>query len=256
MIKKFVLALCAMALIGVSAFAQTADELIDKNMKAHGGADKIKALKSVRMTGKMKFGPVEAPFTLSKARPEAVRIDFTVQGMTGSQAFDGKTGWAVMPFMGKKDPEKMSDDQVKDIRQEADFDGPMVDYKTKGNKVESLGKADVQGTAAYKLKVTLKDGGEQTVYLDADSYLEIKTEGKRTVQGQEVETESSIGNYKEVEGMFFATQIENHMKGKEGMGQTITVDKIELNPTLEAGTFAMPEVKKAEPPPAAEPKKN
>jgi hypothetical protein len=255
MIKKFVLALCATALIGVSAFGQTADELIDKNMKALGGADKIKALKSVRMTGKMKFGPVEAPFTISKARPEAVRIDFTVQGMTGSQAFDGKTGWAVMPFMGKKDPEKMSDDQVKDIRQEADFDGPMVDYKTKGNKVESLGKADVQGTAAYKLKVTLKDGGEQTVYLDADSYLEIKTEGKRTVQGQEVETASTIGNYKEVEGVLFATQIENSMKGKEGMGQTITIDKIEVNPTLEAGTFAMPEVKKAEPP-AAEPKKN
>jgi outer membrane lipoprotein-sorting protein len=253
MIKKFVLAFCATALVGVSAFGQTADELIDKNMKAHGGADKIKALKSVRMTGKMKFGPVEAPFTISKARPEAFRVDFTVQGMTGSQAFDGKTGWAVMPFMGKKDPEKMSDDQVKDVKEEADFDGPLVDYKAKGNKVELLGKADVQGTSAYKLKVTLKDGGEQTIYLDADSFLEIKTEAKRTVQGQEVETETSIGNYKEVEGMLFATQIENTMKGKEGMGQTITIDKIELNPSIDAATFVMPQVAAA---PAAEPKKN
>src|SRR5260370_136735 len=140
MIKKFVLALCATALVGVAAFGQTADELIEKNIKAHGGADKMKALKSVRMTGTMKMGPMEAPFTISKSRPEAVRIDFTVQGMTGTQAYDGTTGWAVMPFMGKKDAEKMSDDQVKDIKDEADFDGPMVDYKAKGNKVEYLGK--------------------------------------------------------------------------------------------------------------------
>jgi hypothetical protein len=254
MIRKFVLALCATAFIGVAAFGQTADELIEKNIKAQGGTEKIKALKSVRMTGKMKMGPIEAPFTMSKARPGAVRIDFTVQGMTGTQAYDGTTGWAVMPFMGKTDPEKMSDDQVKDIKDEADFDGPMFDYKSKGNKVEYLGKADVQGTPAYKLKVTTKDGNEQTVYLDADSYLAIKSEGKRKIQGQEVETESTIGNYKEVEGMLFPTQIDNHAKGQNGMGQTITIDKIELNPALEAASFKMPEAKKEKP--AAEPKKD
>lgn len=256
MIKKFALAFCAVALLSVSAFGQTADELIDKNLKAEGGADKLKALKAVRMTGKMKFGPVEAPFTISKVRPEAVRIEFTVQGMTGTQAYDGKSnvGWAVMPFMGKTDPEKMSDEQIKDIKEEADFDGPMVDYKTKGNTVESLGKVDLQGTPAFKLKVTMKNGNEQYIYLDADSYLVIKTEGKRKVQGQEVETETSIGNYKEVEGLLFATQIDNTMKGKEGMGQSITIDKIELNPTIDTAFFTMPEAKKAAPP--AEPKKN
>src|SRR5258708_24259271 len=129
MIKKFVVALGGLALAGVRAFGQTADELIDKNMKALGGADKIRALKSVRMTGKMKFGPVEAPFTLSKARPEAVRIDFTVQGMTGSQAFDGKTGWAVTPVMGKKNPEKIPHDHVKDVSQTAHFHPPTGDHQ-------------------------------------------------------------------------------------------------------------------------------
>ncbi len=249
MIRKLVLALCATAMLGVPLFAQTADELIDKNIKAHGGVEKMKALKSIRMTGKMKMGPIEAPFTISKARPENVLIQFTVQGMTGTQAYDGKTGWAVMPFMGKKDPEKMSDDQVKDIIEEADFDGPMVDYKAKGNKVELLGKADVEGTAAYKLKVTLKNGNEQTVYLDADNFLEIKAESTRKVQGQEAQTETVIGNYKEVEGMFFATQIENKIKGNEAMGsQTFTIDKIELNPSIDTAAFHMPEAKKAEEP--------
>ncbi len=247
MMKKFVLALCATAILGVPAFAQTADELIDKNIKAHGGAEKMKALKSVRMTGKMKMGPVEAPFTISKARPESVRLEFTVQGMTGIQAYDGKAGWAVMPFMGKKDPEKMSEDQVKEVQDLAEFDiNPLIDYKAKGYKVEYIGKGEEQGTPAYKLKLTKKDGSEQTFYLDTDNYLEIKVEGKRKVQGQEIEGESTFANYKEIDGIFFPMQMDNAIKGKEGMTQTITIDKIELNPSLDSATFAMPEVKKAE----------
>ena len=246
--KRLVLALCATALIALPTFAQTADELIEKNIKAHGG-EKMKAMKSVRMTGTMKMGPIEAPFTISKARPENVRMEFTVQGMTGTQAYDGTTGWAVMPFMGKTDPEKLAGDQLDDIKEEADFDGPMVDYKSKGNKVESLGKVTVEGTPAYKLKVTLKNGNEQTLYLDADSYLEIKTEGKRKIQGQEVEAETNIGNYKEVDGVLFATQIENHIKGREG-AQTFTINKIEVNPSIDTASFAMPAAKKAEEPPA------
>ena len=173
--KKFVLALCAAALLAVSASAQTADELIDKNIKAKGGLDKLKALQSMKFTGKMKMGPMEAPFIVMKKRPENFRLEFTVQGMTGIQAYDGSTGtgWMVMPFMGKKDPEQMSADMLKEFKEEADFDGPMMDYKAKGNKVEYLGKEDVQGTPAYKLHVTTKDGNESNVYLDAESYLEI-----------------------------------------------------------------------------------
>jgi outer membrane lipoprotein-sorting protein len=244
MLKKLMLALGATALIAVPLFAQTADELIEKNIKAHGG-DKMKAMKSVRMTGTMKMGPIEAPFTVSKVRPQNVRMEFTVQGMTGMQVYDGTTGWAVMPFMGKKDPEKLAGDELDSIKEEADFDGPMVDYKAKGNKVEYLGKVAVEGTPAYKLKVTRKNGNEETVYLDADNYLEIKSEGKRKIQGQDAETETTIGNYKEVDGVLFATQIENHIKGREG-AQTFTIDKIEVSPAIDTANFAMPAAKKAD----------
>jgi len=248
--NKFVIAFCAAALLAVSVSAQTADELIEKNIKAKGGADKLKSLQSVKLTGKMKMGPIEAPFTVVKKRPENFRLEFTVQGMTGIQAYDGSTGWMVMPFMGKKDPEQMSADMLKEFKEEADFDGPMVDYKAKGNKVEYLGKEDVQGTPAYKLKVTTKDGNESTVYLDAESYLEIKTESKRKIQGQEIESETTLGDYKDVGGgLLFPMSIESRAKGKEG-SQSITIEKVELNPTtVDAAIFHMPEVKKAEEPP-------
>jgi hypothetical protein len=245
--KKLSLSVCALFL-AVSAFAQTADEIVEKHIKAMGGMDKIKAVQTVKATGKMKMGPMEVPITLTKARPESVRMDFTVQGMTGSQAYDGTTGWAVMPFMGKKEPEKMSDDMLKAIKEEADFDGSLVDYKTKGNTVEYLGKVDVEGSPAYKLKVVTKNGTESIDYLDADSYLVIKSEGKRKVQGQEMESESVIGDYKDVGGVMYPHSIQSHPKGApEGQGQSITIEKYEINSKVDNAVFKMPEVKKEEP---------
>jgi hypothetical protein len=248
MSRKVLLSLCAVALLTVSAFGQTADELLDKNLKAMGGKDKLKALQAVRMTGTMKLGPMEAPFVITKARPSGMRVDFTIQGMTGTQAYDGTTGWMLMPFTGNKDPQKMTEDMLKEIRSEADFDGPTFDYKAKGNKVEYAGKEDVQGTPAYKLHVTTKDGKESNVYLDADTYLAIKSEGKRTIQGQELEMETSIGSYKTVDGLTFPYSIESHMKGKESQGgQALTIDKIELDPKVDKSMFAMPAPAAAKP---------
>jgi len=242
MSKKLLLSLCAV-LLTVSAFGQTADELLDKNIKAQGGKDKLKAIQSMRLTGKMKMGPMEAPITIIKARPSEMRVDFTIQGMTGTSAYDGTTGWNLMPFGGNKDPQKMTEEQLKDIRVEADFDGPTFDYKAKGNKVEYVGKVDVEGTPAYKLHVTTKEGKESNLYLDAESYLLIRTEATRNVQGQDLEMESSIGDYKTVDGITMAYSMESHVKGKENMGgQAITLEKIELNPKVDAAMFKMPAV--------------
>ena len=239
MSRKVMLSFCAVALFAVSAWAQTADELIDKHIKALGGLEKLKAVNSVKLTGKMKMGPMEAPLTVAKKRPGSFRVDFTIQGMTGTQAYDGSTGWMIMPFLGKKEAEKMPEDMLKEFRDEADFDGPFVDYKAKGNKVEFIGKEDVQGTPAYKLHLTMKDGNEQTLFLDADSYLLIKSEAKHKVQGQEIEGESTFGDYKEVGGLMFPFTIENKMKGKEG-SQTFVFDKVDLNASLDSASFAMP----------------
>jgi outer membrane lipoprotein-sorting protein len=240
MSRKLLLSLCAAALLTVSAFGQTADELLEKNMKAMGGKDKLTAVQSMRLTGKMKMGPMEAPITIVKARPSEMRIDFTIQGMTGTTAFDGKTGWSLLPFTGNKEPQKMTDEQVKDLRADADFDGATFDYKAKGNKVDYVGKVDVEGTPAYKLHVTTKEGRESNVYLDAETYLAIRSDGTRNVNGQDMEMESTIGDYKTVDGLTMSYSMESHVKGKQGMGQAITIDKIELNPKVDAAMFAMP----------------
>jgi hypothetical protein len=222
------------------ASAQTVDELIAKNIEAKGGLTKIKAVKSMRATGKMIGGPgMEFPFVMVSKRPKSTRLEFTFQGMTGMQVYDGKTAWASMPFMGKKEPEVMPPDQSKEIEEQADFDGPLMDYKEKGHTVELVGKDQVEGADAYKLKVTLKGGDVRTIYLDAETYLEIKVEAKRMVRGTEMEGESLLSDYKEVGGMMMAHLIDSGAKGSP-MRQKLVIDKIELNPEIDDAIFAMP----------------
>ncbi len=254
MLRKSLLFTLTISALALPVHAQTVDELIAKNIQARGGMEKLKSVQSLRMSGKMTFGQgMEAPITLELKRPKELRMEFTVQGLTGVQAYDGSSGWMIMPFSGKKDPEPMTADVVKALEVQADMDGPLVDYKAKGHKVELVGKEKVEGTDAYKLKVTLKNGDLRNIYLDSDSFLEIKSEGKRTVRGTEVETESSIGDYKEVDGIMFPFSIEAGAKGSP-QKQKYSIEKIQLNVPMEDSRFKMPAAKR-EPKPEA-PKKN
>lgn len=245
MLRKSLAWLIVGTLAAAAASAQTADEVIEKYIQAMGGREKIKAVQSVRLTGKMDNGGMQAPFTMEIKRPRKVRVEFTIQGMTGTQAYDGTTGWLVMPFMGKKDPEVMSADDLKDIDDQADIDGPLVDYKAKGHQVELIGKENVEGTPAWKLKLTRKSGDVSYVYLDADAYLEIKEEGKHTIRGQEMEYENTKGDYKTVEGLVFPFSLQSKAKGAPA-GSTITLQKVEINPGLDDTRFVMPKVEKVE----------
>jgi outer membrane lipoprotein-sorting protein len=239
MLKKLVV-IAALAFLTPALLAQTVDEIVAKTVEARGGMDKLKSVKSIKSTGKMELGPgMEAPGVMWQMRPDMVRLEFTLQGMTAVQAYDGASAWMIMPFTGKKDPEAMTADDTKELQEDADIDGPLVDYKSKGNTVELLGKDKLEGTDAYKVKVTLKNGDIKTIYLDSDSYLEIKEEGKRTVRGSEQEFESSLSDYREVNGIMFPFAVESGVKGSQ-QKQKLTIDKIELNVPVEPATFKMP----------------
>src|SRR6202142_3502505 len=216
MIRKLCFGIVAVTLLAAAVCAETADEIIAKNIQAGGGADKLDSVQTVKATATMAMGPgMEAPVVLIQKRGNLARLEFTIQGLTAVQAYDGKSAWEVMPFMGKKDPELMAADEAKDIQEMADIGGPLLDYKSKGHQGELLGKDKVEGTDAYKLKLTLKNGDVETVYIDADSYLEIKKETKRTVRGTEQDIEESVGDYKEVGGIIFPFAMESGIKGSQ-----------------------------------------
>ena len=222
----------------------TADQIIAKNLEAHGGVAKLKAVKTAKITGKMMVGPgIEAPMAMYMLQPNNMRREISVQGLTAVQAYDGKTksGWAIMPFQGKKDPEPMSADEQKEMAEQASdgLGGPFLDDQAKGSKVELLGKDKIEGSDAYKLKLTRSNGDVDTYYIDADSFLEVKAEQKRTIRGNEIESDANIGDYKEVDGIVMPYSIDNGIKGRPER-QKITIDKYELNVPVEQAMFTMP----------------
>ena len=181
--RYWLVVLLAVVCFNLHANSQTAEELVNKNIEAKGGMDKIKAINTWRMTGKLIVSGITATAGQENMRPNLVRETFSLQGMTAVQAYDGSTGWQIQPFGGRKDPELMGDDDMRDLLIDSDFDGPLVDYKAKGNTVEYLGHDIVDGDDALRLKVTLKNGDIVYYYLDPDTYLEIRKETQEFIRG-------------------------------------------------------------------------
>ena len=243
-----------LALISLAALplcAQTADDIVSKYVKTIGGMDKLQSVTSVRRSGKFTGGGgFEARVLEEKKRPDLIRQEFSLQGMIGVTAYDGKAGWKIEPWQGKKDPEPLGEEEMKSIVEDSDFDGPLVNYASKGNKVEYVGTEPVEGTDAYKLKVTLKNGDVLYYYMDTDYYVPIKIDTKRFVRGEEREYETSLGDYKEVSGVYFPYSSETNAKGSP-FKQKISIEKVEVNVPIADNRFVEPRVGGGQPPAAA-----
>ena len=233
----------AVAVLCLSAFAlsQTADELVSKNIEAKGGLDKIKAVKTLRITGRAEQSD-NPPLgvVIEHERPDEIRQDIIIAGMTLIQAYDSKQGWMINPFGGKKDPQLMGEDDLRDLTIDADIDGPLVDYKAKGNTVEYLGHDMVDGDDALRLKVTLKNGDVLYYDLDPDSYLEIRREAQEFIRGSVKESVTEYGSYKAVDGVMYPFSMAIWPKNDPTQTLTVTIDKVEVNVPLRESEFAVP----------------
>jgi hypothetical protein len=242
--RHAVMVLVAMFCLGGLVCAQTAEELVNKNIQAKGGLEKIKSAKTRLTTGRIKGGgrrrAAGATFRQMNMRSNLVRNDLTLQGMTAVQAYDGAVGWQTNPFRGRKDPELMGEDNVRDLLLAADFDGPLVDCAEKGNKVEYLGHAEVDGDDALRLKVTLKNGDIDYYYLDPDTYLEIRKEIQQFIRGSVRERVVDVGSYKPVDGVMYPFSIAEGPRNNPG-AQVTTIQKIEVNVAMQESDFALPE---------------
>ncbi len=242
MFKKLILTTLAL-MFAASLSAQTVDEIIAKNIEAKGGYDKLKSIKTMQATGQFtaQNGMVQGTITLYNKRPNKMRMNMDIQGQTMVQAFDGTTGWMIIPFMGTTEPQRMPEEQIKSMKSNADMDGVLVDYKKKGHKVELLGKEELEGTDVYKLKVTRKDSSVQYLYLDSDYYIELKMSTVIKSKGTEQMFDTYLSDYKEVDGTMVPFAIEQK-KGDMLLSQ-ITLSEVKYNVDIDDSYFAMPEKK-------------
>ena len=228
---------------GVEAAEPTVDEIVARNIAARGGAARIEALRSLRLTGSIVFGggdfKIEAQWASLAKKPGMIRSELSLQGLTQVTAWDGREGWSVEPFEGRREPDRTSPDDAKELARQADIDGPLVGWREKGHRVEYLGTEDVDGTPAHKLRVSRKDGDTQYVYLDPDAWLEIRVVTESHVRGVEQVTETDLGAYEPVAGVLVPFSIESGPRGRPRSSR-ITIERAEPNVEADLALFHFP----------------
>ena len=239
----------AALLLGSAAFpaaAQDAQSLIAKNLEARGGEAALSAIKSIQFKGRS-IAPGDFELTYEETRervsPSAAagRVDLTIQGLDLVQAYDGHgDGWRINPFQGRKDPERMSSDEARSMADGALIEGPLLASRSDGSRVEYLGREDFEGTNAYKLRVTQKDGDQFTYWLDPDTYLEIKVDETRKLRGAEVTNETELGDYEKIAGVYFPMSVESWSQGQDKQRQRTIIATGQANVAVPDGYFSEP----------------
>jgi len=237
--SRLAFALSLLAIPAV-AHAQTVDEIVAKNLQAKGGAEKWQALNSVKMTGKITVQGQALPLLVHAKRPNLQRQEISIPDGKIVQAFDGTTAWIVNPMMGDPTPQAMPANAAELMKNSANFDGALINYKSKGNTIDFVGKEKLAEKDVYHLKVTMKGGQVQHYFLDAETGLEIKTSaevemgmgpGKQTL-------ETEMSNYKPIDGIMVPHTVKQFVNGKPTVEMTVTA--VEFNAPVDDALFRMP----------------
>ena len=229
----FLAALMLFALINTQA--QSLDKVLDSYYKANG-LDKVSDVKTFDIKAKMSVMGMEMPMEIKVKKPNKFRVDMEMMGQKTISAFDGEKGWMKNPMMGAG-VQDLDGAQLQQAMGQADMEGALYNYAAKGSTVELLGKEDVDGTEAYKLKLTDKEGTVQTYYINADDYMVAKVESKVEAMGQTMDIVTRMLEYKEVKGIKIANKIEVEMPmGK----QSVIMEEIKVDEPLDDALFSRP----------------
>lgn len=220
-----------------SLVAQDLDEILSNHFETIG-QDKVLTVNTMTMKGKILQQGIELPITLMMKRPNKVRMEASVQGQKIVTSYDGENGWQINPMMGSLDPQDLGPDQVKEVKSMGDMDGDLYNYEEKGHKLELIGKEEMEGTPTFKVKLTKEDGDKVIYYFDADSYVILKTETTRLIQGVEQTFDQFPGNYKMVEGMAFPFSISSSYQGQTIM--EIVIDTVKIDQEMPDSLFVRP----------------
>jgi outer membrane lipoprotein-sorting protein len=216
-------------------------EIVDKNVAARGGLKAWRGVQAMAMTGKMDAGRgVQLPFRMEMKRPRKSRLEIEFQGKTAVQVFDGTKGWKLRPYLNRKDIEPFTADEMKVAAQQQELDGPLVDYSAKGTKVDFAGVEQVKGRDAYKLKLTLKGGTQRLVWVDAQSFLDVKIDGSRRLDGKTHPVATYFLDYRSREGVMVPYTLETTVEGVNG-SEKVVFESVVLNPKLDDSRFSKPQ---------------
>lgn len=224
-----------LALFTISAFsmqAQTADEIVNKNIEAMGGAAKLASLTSVKMSGNMSAQGNDFPITMTKVHMKGMRVDLDIMGTSNYQIITPEKAVMFFPIQQMTEPKDLGPDVVKNGASQLDIQGPLFNYKEKGSTLELVGTEKVDNADAYHLKLTRKEGRVVHYYIDKATSRVVKTSSKtKGPDGEEIDAETTFSDYKQnADGYWFAFSTST-MQGP------ISFDKIETNVKVDDNIF-------------------
>ena len=225
----------AVLLVGQVASAQTAEEIVSKNLQAKGGLTRIRAVQTVRQTSRMSMQGMDAQVTMLGKRPNLMRQEIVIQGQTVVMAYDGTTPWMINPLIGSTNPIALTGAEGDLTREQSAFDGPLVDYKERGSTLELVGTEAVGTTKAFHLKLTSKAGIVQHVYVDTTTMLDTLIVSEGVGPGK---LEQELLDYRDVEGIKVPFTI--RAKNNGVVQFEIKVEKVEFNTKIDDAVFKMP----------------
>ncbi|MFM2360239.1 MAG: hypothetical protein RLY16_2232 [Bacteroidota bacterium] len=196
--KKVILPICLFItglLVQVVAQAQTAEEIIEKYIAAIGGADNVRKINSMKVTGHVEVQGIEIPFDVAAVNGKGFRTDAEFQGNKIIDIVTPTKGWSQNPFAGKTSIQPLTDDELKEKLDELDIQDAFVDYAAKGSTIESLGKDEEDGNEYFKIKLTTKNKNESVYYFDLKTNLIYKRESIMKQEGQEIKMTAKNFDY-------------------------------------------------------------
>jgi len=234
-------------LMGSAIQAQTADEILDAYFENIGGKDNFRALTGMKMTAKVNQQGMEIPLEIYQMSDGRQMTVVKFQGKEIKQGvFDGETLWSTN-FMTMQ-PEKSDAETTANLKLNTnDFPDSFLDYKDKGYTVELLGKETIEGTETYKIKLvkeplTIDGESKEDIsfyYFDTENYVPIAVESEVHMGPMKGQTQLiTFSDYQEVDGLYFPFSMSQGVKGSAS--QPITMESIELNPTVDDTAFAFP----------------
>lgn len=235
--KKSVIAILAIIVIAFAnaAQAQSVNEVLEKHFKAVG-QEKLVALNSFYIKAKVSQMGMELPMEMRIKKPDMFITNIDIQGQKMVQAFDGQKGWMIIPMMSP-DPQELAGAQLDQAKEQANMNGELYNYEKNGSTAEMAGKVNVDGKEMFRIKLTDKEGNTKDYFIDATTYLISKVKAKVSAQGQTVDIEQIMSDYKIIDGITMAMKIES----KSPMGTAIvTMEEVKFNEKFDDAIFKQP----------------
>ena len=235
--KKSVITLVAIAIVSFLnvAQAQTVNEVLDKHFKAVG-QEKLSDVKSFYIKAKVSQMGMEMPMEMKIKKPDMFVMTVDVQGQKMIQAFDGEKGWMIFPMMSP-DPQPLEGDQLAQLKQQVNMEGELFNYAEKGSTTELIGKVNIEGNELYRVKLTSKNGDTKDYFIDSKTFYVNRVKAKVVAQGQTVDIEQIMSDYKTVDGITMPMKIET--KSPMGTGSMV-MEEVKYNEKFDDAIFKQP----------------